>query len=549
MKPAESRGVTGSKIALAGSNRAEPEGAVYAGEVDPEQLILITVYLKRRSPDKFQPGSAGDLARLSKPVTRRALAAQRRRTHAHAAARIEQLAKKYGVVVRDVDLVGRTVMLQASALRMMQIFGATLRIYDDGRRRFRARVGQLTIPKEIAPWTRAILGFDERPMETRPVGRLRALVGDAAGGGLWPTEIAALYGIPLDRDVSSVCVGIIALGGGYLETDLKEALRGMGRDAPVVVEKSVAVADPSIPQDDPPGEPAPVNNFGGGTTADQEIALDLQILAGLLPKARIVVYFAGNSTQNLVGAINKALFDDVNRPQVLSVSWGSAEKFWSESARDAMQGVLADAKRLQVSVLFAAGDELATGGLRDGKAHVWFPASSPYALACGGTLPTPGADGTSIGSEIVWKEGLAGTGGGISDCFPVPDYQANLVLPKSVNDGALRRGVPDVAAAAASRPGYRIVFNGAEVVKDGTSAAAPLWAGLIAIANAQRGAPLGFLNSVLYANPSCFRAITSGDNRVGDKGYDAGPGWNACTGLGVPKGADIIAALAATPVA
>ena len=81
-------GVTGQKIALAGSNRVEPEGAVYVGDVDPEQPIVITVYLKRRSPDKFQPGSAGDLARLAKPITRRALAAQRRRTHAHAAARI-----------------------------------------------------------------------------------------------------------------------------------------------------------------------------------------------------------------------------------------------------------------------------------------------------------------------------------------------------------------------------------------------------------------------------------------------------------------------------
>lgn len=546
MSRTERGGNAGQKITLAGSDRAEPEGAVYVGDVDPEQPILITVYLKRRSPDKFQPGSAGDLARLAQPITRRALATQRRRTHAHAAARIEQVAKKYGVTVRDIDLVGRTVMLQAPARLMTQIFGAVLRIYDDGTHRFRARVGQLTIPREIAPWTRAILGFDQRPMETRPVGRLRALVGDAASGGLWPTEIAALYGIPLNHDVSSVCVGIIALGGGYLDTDLKEALRRMARDAPVIVDRSTVVADPTLPPDDPPG---PVNDFGGGTPADQEIALDLQIVASLLPKARIVVYFAGNSTQNLVGAINKAIFDDVNRPQVLSVSWGSAEKFWSELARDAMQGVLADAKRLRVTVLFAAGDELATGGLTDGKAHVWFPASSPYALGCGGTLPTPGADGASVGSETVWKEGLSGTGGGISDCFPVPDYQLKLALPRSVNDGAVRRGVPDVAAAAASSPGYRIIFNGAEVVKDGTSAAAPLWAGLIAIANAQRGTPVGFLNSALYANPSWFRAITTGDNRVGGKGYDAGPGWNACTGLGVPKGADIVAALAAVPVA
>lgn len=538
--------ISGQRIALAGSNRVEPEGAVYVGEVDPDQPILITVYLKRRSPDKFQPGSAGDLARLAKPITRRALAAQRRRTHAHAATRIETLAKKYGVTVRDIDLVQRTVMLQAPARLMSEIFGATMRIYDDGRRKFRARVGQLTIPTEIAPWTRAILGFDQRPMETHPVGRLRALVGEAASGGLWPTEIAALYGIPLDHDVSKVCIGIVALGGGYLESDLAAALRKMGRQAPVVINKSVVTVDPSTAPDDPP---APVNDFGGGTPADQEIALDLQIVAGLLPKAKIVVYFAGNSTQNLVGAINKALFDDVNRPQVLSVSWGSAEKFWSESARDAMQGVLADAQRLHVTVLFAAGDELATGGLNDGKVHVWFPASSPYALGCGGTLPTLGADGTSVGSETVWKEGLSGTGGGISDCFPVPDYQSNLALPHSVNDGAVRRGVPDVAAAAASSPGYRIVFNGTEVVKDGTSAAAPLWAGLVAIANAQRGTPIGFLNSALYGSSGCFRTITTGDNRVAGKGYDAGPGWNACTGLGVPKGAEIIAALAAAPAA
>jgi kumamolisin len=536
------------RVALAGSNRAEPEGAVYVGEVDPEQPILITVYLKRRSPDKFLPGSTGDLARLSRPITRRALAAQRGRTHARAAARIRKAAKSYGLAVRDIDLVQRTVTLVGPARLMTRIFDATLRVYDDGHRRFRARVGQLRVPKEIAPWTRAILGFDQRPMMARPVTRLQALAGAADGPGLWPTQIASLYEIPLDRDVSSVCVGIIAPAGGYLDTDLKAALQKMGRDAPVVVNKSVVVAGPSVPQDDPPA-PEQINTFGGGTAADQEIALDLQILASLLPKARIVVYFAGNSTQNLVGAINKALFDDENRPQVLSVSWGSAEKFWPPSVRDAMQGVLADAKRLHVSVVFAAGDELATGGLTDGNAHVWFPASSPYALSCGGTLPTVAADGRTVGAEVVWKEGLAGTGGGISDCFPVPEYQSNLALPHSVNDGGMRRGVPDVAGAAASIPGYRIVLNGAEVAKDGTSAVAPLWAAMIAIANAQRDTPLGFVNSTLYSNPSWFRQITTGDNRVGGKGYSAGPGWNACTGLGVPRGGDIIAALAAAPVA
>ena len=204
--------------------------------------------------------------------------------------------------------------------------------------------------------------------------------------------------------------------------------------------------------------------------------------------------------------------------------------------------------RLRVSVVFAAGDQSATAGLTDGKAHVWFPASSPYALGCGGTLPALGGNGTGITAEAVWNDGFNGTGGGISDVFPVPAYQSNLALPPSVNNGVARRGVPDVAGAAASIPGYRIVLNGAEAVRDGTSAVAPLWAALIAIANARRGAPLGFINSALYSIPSLFRPIIQGNNRADGKGYDAGPGWNACTGLGVPKGADIIAALAAMPV-
>jgi kumamolisin len=213
-----------------------------------------------------------------------------------------------------------------------------------------------------------------------------------------------------------------------------------------------------------------------------------------------------------------------------------------------MQGVLADAKRLNVTVLFAAGDELATGGLNDGNAHVWFPASSPYALSCGGTQPASGG-GAGANEEIVWNNGGSGTGGGISDVFPVPAYQTGLALPPSVNDGASRRGVPDVAAAAAGTPGYRIVLNGAVVIKDGTSAVAPLWAGLIAIANAGRDRPLGFVNSALYSNPVLFRQIEHGDNRIQGIGYDAGVGWNACTGLGVPKGAELVAALAAIPLA
>jgi kumamolisin len=108
---------------------------------------------------------------------------------------------------------------------------------------------------------------------------------------------------------------------------------------------------------------------------------------------------------------------------------------------------------------------------------------------------------------------------------------------------------PTSLALPPERRGIVWFSTGAETVKDGTSAVAPLWAALIAMANAQRDTPLGLVNSALYANPSLFRPITQGNNRADGKGYDAGPGWNACTGLGVPKGADIIAALAAIPIA
>jgi kumamolisin len=129
----------------------------------------------------------------------------------------------------------------------------------------------------------------------------------------------------------------------------------------------------------------------------------------------------------------------------------------------------------------------------------------------------------------------------------VPDYQKGVGLPPSANDGGARRGVPDVAAFAAIDPGYRIVLNDRPIVKDGTSAATPLWAALVALANARRGAPVGLVNPFLYANPELCRGVVTGNNRVDGVGYDAGPGWNACTGLGVPRGAEIIAAL--SPIA
>src|SRR5271165_4631802 len=185
--------------------------------------------------------------------------------------------------------------------------------------------------------------------------------------GIWPTEVASLYGIADHSDAKGQCVGILALAGGYLPSDLSAATASMGRQLPLVVDYGVNGAE---------------NNFSGGDLADAELALDLQIIAALVPSARIVVYFGTNNVQQLAQLIHEAVTDDVNRPKVLSISWGSAEKFWSDSIRNDVNSALADASKAKVTVVAAAGDQLATDGLLDGDAHVLFPASSPYVLAC-----------------------------------------------------------------------------------------------------------------------------------------------------------------------
>jgi kumamolisin len=206
-----------------------------------------------------------------------------------------------------------------------------------------------------------------------------------------------------------------------------------------------------------------------------------------------------------------------------------------------MNGALKDAATLGVTVTAASGDALATDGEADGKPHVDYPSSSPYVLGCGGTRIE--VSGDRLSSEVVWKSNGGGTGGGVSAMFPLPVYQASAKVPKA-NGSAGGRGVPDVAADADPDSGYQIVVGGQQSIIGGTSAVAPLWAGLVAAFNAKRGKPLGFLHSTLYANGSAFRDVTSGDNKSGSIGYTAGAGWDPCTGLGSPSPA--LATLLAT---
>jgi len=206
----------------------------------------------------------------------------------------------------------------------------------------------------------------------------------------------------------------------------------------------------------------------------------------------------------------------------------------------ALDAVCQSASALGITITVAAGDNGSTDG---GKGNnVDFPASSPHVLACGGTKLN--ANGATIISEVVWnelasKEGA--TGGGVSSVFALPSWQANAHVPApSVKTGG--RGVPDVAGDADPTTGYTIRVDGETTVIGGTSAVAPLWAGLVAVANQQLGTQVGFIQPAIYAAKavSAFNDITVGSNGA----FSAGPGWDACTGLGSPIASKLIPLLA-----
>jgi kumamolisin len=161
------------------------------------------------------------------------------------------------------------------------------------------------------------------------------------------------------------------------------------------------------------------------------------------------------------------------------------------------------------------------------------------------------ADNGAISSEVVWNthDGWA-TGGGVSEVFPLPDWQANANVPVSVNPGGgPGRGVPDVAGDADANTGYIVSVDGSEGSSGGTSAVAPLWAALIALLNQGLGKRVGFVNPLLYqppANTKGFRDIVTGDNGAfpsDQRKYEAGPGWDACTGWGSPNGMELLKSL------
>jgi kumamolisin len=219
---------------------------------------------------------------------------------------------------------------------------------------------------------------------------------------------------------------------------------------------------------------------------------------------------------------------------VISISWGGPESSWTSQSMTAMDSAFQAAATMGITVCIASGDNGSSDGVSDGADHVDFPASSPFALGCGGTSLR--GTGTKITSETVWNDGAEGgaSGGGISSFFATPTWQSGLSALTTAGQSSplTMRGVPDVAGDADPETGYAVRVDGSDTVIGGTSAVAPLWAALIACINASQGKAAGYINPQLYQTPKDLRDVTSGNN--GD--FAAQAGWDACTGLGSPNG-------------
>jgi kumamolisin len=585
-----------SRTKLPGSERVMLRAAKAAGKSDAKQKIQLTIMLQPKS--RASTGSARANALLSMAtempqerhyVTRENFAGERG-ANPKDIARVESFAHEHHLTVDQISPAERLIKVSGRLEDLVQAFGANVRQYRLGKSTYRGRTGSLSVPTDLSDAVVGVFGFDALPA-ARPRYRMlggagafgapggkratgkKPKKGSAAGHGraapaatgtlksFSAPEVAQLYGFPGGLDGRGQCIALIelntvdengqAVGTGYSTPDIQAYFSKLNLPMPNISAVGIA-GGANLPGSDP--------------DSDIEVMLDIQVSGAIAPGAQIVVYFAPNTGKGFVDVLSAVVHDTTRKPSVVSISWGGPEDipYTTQQQRDGLEQILEDAAELGVTVCCSSGDDGSADlplknslgqPLRDGKPHVDFPASSAFALACGGTRLI--ADGAAIQDEVVWNDGdpkgpnqpSGATGGGVSNVFDKPSFQSKATVPPSPTKFT-GRGVPDVCGNADPATGYLVKL--AKIPKlvpvGGTSAVAPLWAGLAALINQRLAAtgkgPVGLMNPILYANSGAFRDITVGNNDIDGKlhKYTAAKGWDPCTGLGSPTGSAVMRA-------
>jgi kumamolisin len=452
---------------------------------------------------------------------------------------VSSWARSQGLELVNTNAARRTVVVRANVDKINKAFAVQLHDYESPRGKYLGHEGTANLPTEVAKVVEGVFGLDNHPVRAQHFSTARRQNPNDPPGTkpLSPQQVAQLYDFP-PGDGAGQTIGIYEMEtrdgrAGYTTQDLSDTMRAFGGGLSIPVPIDVAVGG--------------VTNSG---VSDGETGLDITIASAIAQKAKIAVYFTGGTTQSIIHALQRMIHPDPADPvpTVISISYGwgpddlNAGSF-TDRAYAQIGQLFQDAANLSITVLVSSGD---SGAFIESPtiAQTSYPATEPWVTACGGT--TIGKIQGISYAEYVWNDtGAAGpgaTGGGVSDRFEPPDYQNGIGVPKRISTNKAGRGIPDIAGNASENSGYPQFIIGRSQPVGGTSAVAPLYAGLIARINANLGFTVGFINPTLYSlAANTFRGLSAppgpANNSFGDvKGYSASSGWNACTGLGSVKG-------------
>jgi kumamolisin len=554
-----------SILPIPGSQRNAVANAKHVGASDPNEKIQVSIYA-RRNPhppanllagvDKLTTALPGERHYLSDADFTALYGASNEDLAA-----IASWAKENHLTVISQDAASKRTVIEGTIGDVSKAFHVQLDEYEHPEfGRYRGRSGKIYIPAKVYGIIEGVFGLDTRQVgkprfrkHRSPAKAVQAGV-NPYPGCFFPTQAASLYNYPAAYDGTGQNVAIFAFNGpnkkqqgGYSLPALQEYF------SKVLTLKVPTITDVVVqgPGNDP-GPDTQASSQQGDATG--EVMLDMCTVGAIAPGAHLYMYFSEFTSKGWVDILHSAITGP-NKISVISNSYGNPEQdpnsAWSKMGVSVVNQALEAAIAKGITIFSAAGDD-GSSDEGSGAAEVDFPASSPYVTGVGGTrlVASTGA-APAISSETVWNDLLQGNGaggGGISVVFAKPAWQDGVNVPASVTPPhPIGRGVPDVAAVADPDTALVVMHVDGQHLDaiGGTSAAAPLWAGLIARINQALGTPCGFLNTLLYTKFSTgvLRDIVTGNNGA----YSAGPGWDACTGLGSPDGGNLLAALSGKP--
>lgn len=531
-------GGSGSERTQLASGKASLPAGTEIGPSDPEKQMTVTVMVKSKATEKeiddaLNKITSGKMAPLTDAEFNARFGADEK-----ALGRVLKFANSHGLKAVEVDPRSGRVELSGKTKDFNDAFKVSLKDYDDkDNGPFHSHNNAPSVPKGIGKDIDGVLGLDDRKIAEPHIVMPPPPEGGFQPRGLFsgyiPTQVAEAYNFPKESMGKGQSVAIIELGGGLDFKDNAQYYKAHNLKLPEINVITVNGAE---------------NKTGSG--ADGEVALDSQVIGAVAPDAKQNLIFAANTDQGFVDAITRATFpkDGETENSAISISWGAPESAWTDDARHAMSVAFKKAALKGISVFCASGDSGAKDNSKDGKYTTDYPSTDPWVTGTGGTRLKLDSNNQRR-SEVAWNDGrliglgkLVAGGGGISAKEGVPDYQADAKLPPNANKTGLPgRGVPDIAGSASMLDGFQIRVGGHEAPVGGTSGVSPLYAALVMRVNSALGHNVGFINPFLYKkeNAGMFFDVTQGNNG----GYDAGPGWDGVTGMGVLDGQKFLNAL------